>query len=464
MTGARVEQPATVESADLRGRLQELIARHDVPAASIAVLADGQVATAAAGVLNLDTGVTATADSLFQIGSITKLYTATLAMQLVDEGRIELDAPVVTYLPELRLADREVAEAVTVRHLLSHTSGIGGDHFPDLGRGDDVVARYVASCAEIGQTHPLGATSSYCNAGFVIAGRIVEVLTGESWDEALARRLVAPLGVGHTFTHLEDVLRFRSALGHMEQDGRMRPVSQWGLPRACGPAGLVCATAADVVTFARAYLDGGRTATGAQVLSSESVAAMLEPQAALVDRYTMGSHFGLGWAVFDGDHPRLHGHNGGTVGQASFLRVVPSAGVAIALLTNGGHATDLFDDLVRPLLGERAGVTLPPPLAPPRVAARFPLDPYAGVYERLGCRIEVERRDAGLTARSISTGPLAPVFPDPVEHELVPVRPDLFVTRQPDEKGWTAMVFDRREDGARTVHFALRATPKVADA
>ncbi|MDX6229616.1 MAG: hypothetical protein QOI76_3006, partial [Frankiales bacterium] len=108
----------------LRGRLEELIARHGVPGASVAVLAGGQVATAAAGVLNVATDVAATDDALFQIGSITKVYTASLVMQLVEEGRVQLDAPVVTYLPELKLADTEVAEAVTLRHLLTHTSGI----------------------------------------------------------------------------------------------------------------------------------------------------------------------------------------------------------------------------------------------------------------------------------------------------------------------------------------------------
>jgi CubicO group peptidase (beta-lactamase class C family) len=251
------------------------------------------VTTAAAGVLNLDTNVAATEDSLFQIGSITKLYTAALVMQLVEEGTVDLDVPVITYLPELTLRDAEVARAVTLRHLLTHTSGISGDHFPDLGRGDDVVARYVESCAELGQIHPLGATMSYCNVGFVIAGRVVEQLTGQSWDDALASRLVAPLGVERTYTHPEDVLRFRSALGHMEREGSLQTVLQWGLPRSCGPAGLICATAADVVAFARMHLEGGRGPDGTQILSAESIAAMREPQVAMPDPDTMGSHVGL---------------------------------------------------------------------------------------------------------------------------------------------------------------------------
>jgi CubicO group peptidase (beta-lactamase class C family) len=448
---------------DLEERLGDLIARHEVPGASIAVLADGRVSTAAAGVLNLGTGVEATEDSLFQIGSITKLYTATLVMQLVEEGRVDLDAPVVTYLPELRLGDPEVTAAVTLRHLLTHTSGIAGDHFPDLGGGDDVVARYVADCAEIGQTQPLGATMSYCNAGFVIAGRVVERITGESWDDALAKRLLAPLGVGHTFTHPEDVLRFRSALGHAEDDeGRWRPVSQWGLPRSCGPAGLICATAADVVAFARLHLDGGRAADGRRVLSAESLAMMLEPRVAVPDPYTAGAEVGLAWFGFDGEGPRVHGHNGGTIGQASLMRIVPEAGVAVALLTNGGHVLDLFEDLVAPLLEELAEVRTAAPPAPPAVLPELDLASYVGAYERLGHRMEIERRDTGLVARMITTGPLAEVMPDPVvELDLVPVRAGLFVTRPAGVEAWSAMVFYRLEDGSPYVHFAVRATPTV---
>lgn len=452
-----------IGSAELSERLTELVTRHEVPGASIALLAGGEVTCAAAGVLNLDTNVAATEDSLFQIGSITKLYTATLVMQLVDEGMVNVDAPVVEYLPELRVADPQVTEAVTLRHLLTHTSGIEGDHFPNLGRGDDVVARYVASCAELGQSHPLGATTSYCNTGFVIAGRIVERLTGQSWDEALASRIVAPLGVSHTVTLPEDVLRFRSAFGHVDQDGRIQTASQWGLPRACGPCGLISATAQDVIAFASMHLDNGRAQTGAQVVSTESVAAMREAQVPIPDPFTMGSHFGLAWVLFDGDRARLYGHNGGTIGQAAFLRVVPDANVAIALLTNGGHVLDLYEDLVPPLLDDLAGVTSPPPLEPPPESVEFAVDPYVGVYERLANRIEIKRLETGLIARLISTGPLAKVFPDPVtELELVAVRRDVFASRRLGERTWSALIFYRLADGSPYLHFALRATPKVS--
>ena len=109
---------------------------------------------------------------------MTKVWTATVVMQLVDEGKLDLDAPIVDVLPELRLADADVAQQVTMRHLLTHTSGIDGDVFTDTGRGDDCLEKYVAQLDEAAQNHPLGATWSYCNSGFSLAGRVIEKLTG----------------------------------------------------------------------------------------------------------------------------------------------------------------------------------------------------------------------------------------------------------------------------------------------
>src|SRR3954463_14985924 len=103
-----------------------LAEKHGVPGATLAILDGDEVGEAAYGVLNVRTQVEATPDSLFQIGSITKVWTATLVMQLVDEGLLDIDQPVVKYLPEFKVADAEVTKTVTTRHLLTHSSGIDG--------------------------------------------------------------------------------------------------------------------------------------------------------------------------------------------------------------------------------------------------------------------------------------------------------------------------------------------------
>src|SRR4051795_7248137 len=232
-----------LDMARWQDRLALLADKHGVPGATLAILDGDEVGEAAYGVLNIRTGVEVTPDALFQIGSITKVWTATLVMQLVDEGKLDLDAPVVTYLPDFKVADAEVTRTVTTRHLLAHTSGIDGDMFLDTGRGDDCVERYVAACADLGQNHTLGATMSYCNSGYVVLGRLVEVLRGKSWDEVLRERMFAPLGLTSAGTLPEEALLHRAATGHVQPPGEQQQVAPvWGIFRSAGPAGLIQAT------------------------------------------------------------------------------------------------------------------------------------------------------------------------------------------------------------------------------
>src|SRR3954449_468649 len=196
----------TLDISRWQERLALLAEKHGVPGASLAILEGDEVAEAAYGVLNIRTGVEATPDSVFQIGSVTKVWTATLVMQLVDEGLLDLDAPVVTYLPDFRVADADVTRTVTTRHLLAHSSGIDGDLFLDPGRGDDCVEKYVAACADLGQNHPLGATMSYCNSGYTVLGRLIEVLRDQTWDAVVKERLFAPLGLTTAGTLPEEAL------------------------------------------------------------------------------------------------------------------------------------------------------------------------------------------------------------------------------------------------------------------
>src|SRR5579875_3940922 len=184
-------------TAWITDRLPELLRENEVPGAAIAVYADGEVFDFASGVLSKGTGVEATTESLFQIGSITKVWTATLVMQLVDDGLIELDAPVQKYLPDFALADQTAASTLTVRQLLSHTAGFEGDVFTDTGMGDDCVEKYVASLETDAQLFPPGELFSYNNAGFCVLGRLVELLREKPFDECLRERLFAPLGLEH---------------------------------------------------------------------------------------------------------------------------------------------------------------------------------------------------------------------------------------------------------------------------
>jgi CubicO group peptidase (beta-lactamase class C family) len=454
-----------MDQQQLQSRLAELISKHNVPGATVGVLKDGEVTEAAAGVINQNTGVEVTTDTLFQIGSMGKVWTATVVMQLVDEGLLDLDAPVRDVIGDFKVADEDVAAKVTLRQLMSHTSGIDGDHFQDCGRGDDCLEKYVAATAPLNQTHPLGATMSYCNTGFSIAGRMIELVTGKVWDQAMRERLYAPLGLTHTNTLPEEALLFRTAVGHIKLKPKdpLTVAPMWMLPRVCGPMGLINSTVADVLTFAKMHLDGGKAADGTQVLSEKSVKAMQEPQIAVPDPYTLGSHWGVGWILFDWNGRRLCGHDGNTIGQSSFLRVAPDANVAITLLTNGGDAHDVYLTLFAELFRELAEIEMPPWLVLPETPLEMDLDPFAGTYERLGIRLEVTVDGNALACTATTTVQLNASLPnEPQKLTLTPVDTSTFLVT--DEEAGTpipAVFYDFVDGKPSYVHFGARTHPRV---
>src|SRR3979411_867289 len=171
------------------------MSRHHVPGVAIGVLHDGDEDIAAYGVTNLEHPLPVDADTLFQIASVTKTMTATVIMRLVERGALDLDAPVRRYIPAFRLRDAAAQERATVRHLVTHTGGWLGDCFADFGNGDDALERYVTAMAELEQITPLGEIWHYSNSSFALLGRLIEVATGKTYEEATRELLFLPLGM-----------------------------------------------------------------------------------------------------------------------------------------------------------------------------------------------------------------------------------------------------------------------------
>src|SRR2546429_726397 len=169
----------------MQALLEAAAERHRVPGAAIGVTFRGADTYAFHGVTSVENPLAVDAGTLFQVGSTTKTFTATAMMRLVERGDVDLDATVRAHLPELRLQDEEVAARVTVRHLLNHTAGWQGDLFLETGDGDDALARYAARLGEARQVAPLGTTVSYNNAAFSLAGRVIEKVTGRTYEPAL---------------------------------------------------------------------------------------------------------------------------------------------------------------------------------------------------------------------------------------------------------------------------------------
>ena len=390
---------ALVES--LPRELEESIERHRVPGASVAVGIDGSLFEFSAGLANVHTRVPTTPDTIFQIGSITKSFTATLTLQLVERGKLRLDAPIGTYLPRLCLGDRDALRQITLRQLLAHTSGIDGDLLTDTGRDGDALARLSATLDAVRQLHRPGVRFSYCNLGYNILGHALEVASGGIWDDLLRQGVLQPLGLTHSVTSADEALRHRVAIGHVTSaGGEPALVDRPFTPRSNGPSGMTMASAArDLVTFAQMTLDGGLSSTGERVLATASVAAMrtLQVTNPFSQKY---AGWGLGWMLFDAAAAKMFGHDGGAAGNCAFLRILPAARAVVALLVNHerGMAVyrDLFDRRLSMLTGMQPPAALAMPAHPP---AGVDLTLYAGTYQRHGQTIDLRREGQRLAGR-----------------------------------------------------------------
>jgi CubicO group peptidase (beta-lactamase class C family) len=242
----------------LTERLTASLAKHNLPGAAIAVQWKGRLYEAAAGVTHTSTGVPVTPDAVFPFGSITKTLNATLALRLVDQGKLDLDAPARTYVPEFDPVDKRLAD-ITVRQLLTHTSGLVGTLFNDTGRNEDALARQIELINAHPMAHPPGALLSYCNSGMLLLGRCIETASGQPWDIALRTLLAEPLGLDALVARPEFALRHRFAAGHVRMPGSPdwvvdpHPFLLHGhSPAGSTPAGR----ARDLVAMANAYLHG----------------------------------------------------------------------------------------------------------------------------------------------------------------------------------------------------------------
>ena len=222
--------------------VEKLMKRTGTPGVAVGVLAHGEQFTGGFGVTNVDHPLPVTDTTLFQIGSITKTFTGTAVMRLVEQGKIRLDAKVRQYLPDFKVAEPDASANATVQQLLTHMGGWDGDLFIDTGDGDDALAKGVAALADREQMAPLGAVWSYNNAGFSVAGRLIEVVMGKPFEAQIKELVFAPLGMQHSFIGPKDVMIHRFAAGHAATPDGPKVQVPWAIPRFAHPAGGIVTT------------------------------------------------------------------------------------------------------------------------------------------------------------------------------------------------------------------------------
>ena len=448
----------------LESALEEATAAHRVPGAVVGVLRGDDRIVSATGTANAATGIETTPDTLFQVGSISKVYTATLVMQLVHAGLVQLDEPVRGALQEFRVSDDSATLTITPRELLDHTSGIQGDHFLDCGRNPDALWRYVSTLEDVGQIHPPDDLYSYCNAGYGVLGRLVEVATGDHFTRALERRLLRPLELTRTVTLAEQAIVHRVAAGHHHHDGEVR-LNPWTLARFNVAIGGIIADASDLLDFCCVHLRGGKTIDGKQLVPARAIVEMQEGQAEVPGT---DDERGLGWAITNWDGTEVLAHDGDTVGQKAFLRVIPDAGTAVVVLTNsprGDHVADAVFDLV----GKHLLSLSPPRLPSPLPSGERPdASPCSGIYERLHQRLAIAGGDDDTLRMTIIPDELF-ALAGMRERTLTlePVDDRRFVTTDPDTDISSLVVMIDGDDDSTAgrpeyVHYGERAHARIA--
>lgn len=380
-----------IDRAEAAEQVKRSMVRWQVPGVALGLYRDGQVETFGFGVASLETGQPVRPDTIFQAGSISKVFTATLLMRLVDGGLVELDAPVGHYLPDLKLADPSALYAITLRHLLSHQAGFWGDRFLDYGHGDDAIAKALAEFATLRQITRPGEVWAYCNTGFQLVGGVIERVLNQPFETAMRERVVQPLGLERSFYFAHEAITYPVAVGHNPVTGGSPRVARpWGRHRARSPQGGLLSTAGDLLRFAAFHMGDG-TAGEERVLSAASVAEMQKPQVAAGN---FADWYGLGWSLRRFGDAIVVGHGGSTNGFRARLAMAPSRRFAVAILTNSDSGVPVLEQVEAWALKRYAGLERVPP--PAVTLARAALERLAGRYESLQDRVHVSVHGDGL--------------------------------------------------------------------
>lgn len=382
-----------------------------VPGTAVGIWADNKTSYICQGVTSVDNPLPVDQNTLFVLGSVTKTYTATALMCLVARGQVELDAPVRRYVPELVLANEQDAARVTVLNLLNHTAGLDWRVNVDTGEGDDALAREVAKLSESKQIAPPGTRASYSQAGFNLAGRILEKVTGLTYERAVASLVLEPIGLSHSFFARDDIMTRRFVVGHnLGEDGTLAVARPWRHWRSDNPGAGLASSVADLLAWARFHLGDGTSESGVRVLPAEMLHRMKEPTVALRGS-SLGDAFGICWFLRDVGGVRTVGHGGSANGQFAELLLVPERNFAVVSLSNAGPGGIPFNQsVVRWALETYLGVTErePEPLAYDEARAREVVGNYENEFMtltiytaesalRLDVRIKPEIRAASKT-------------------------------------------------------------------
>jgi CubicO group peptidase (beta-lactamase class C family) len=381
--------------AQLQEKLTELATELDVPGIAVGILAGGEEHYAFSGVTNIEHPLPVDASTLFQFGSTGKTFTATALMILIEQGHLNLDTRVADIIEGFRMKDQSVAERVTILQLLNHTAGWSGDLLKSTGDGDDALEKYLELAAEVEQVTPLGETVSYNNTSLSIAGRVIELVTGLTFEQAIKELLFEPLGLDDTWFFPTDIMTRRFACGHEQHpDDTIHVARPWALARSANPAGGISGNAADQIAWARFHLGDGTAPDGKRILSEAALKSMQDPTVQMPGS-ALGDAVGISWLLREVGGVMTVNHGGTTHGQHSAFAMVPERDFAFVSMTNcGPNGPQLNKELQRWALEAYLGIVEPEP--EPLRLDDDALAAFVGHYETIAALVDIVPKDGFL--------------------------------------------------------------------
>jgi CubicO group peptidase (beta-lactamase class C family) len=332
--------------------IEEQRCRLHIPGASLAIVEGDKIVHLHGFARARPGGETPTPQTPFFIGSLTKSFTALAVMQLVEAGKLELDAPVQRYLPWFCVADSQATAQMTVRHLLNQTSGlpllpseVALDDFGDSPNATELQARALST---LKITHPVGSKWEYSNFNYNLLGLIVEITSGERYTDYIQNHIFTPLGMSHSYTSKADAQKDGLAVGHRHWFSLPLPAPNLPVPLGSLPSGQLISCAEDMAHYLIAHLNGGRN-RDTQILSNAGIDGLHRGVAECITFGVSTGKYGMGWFDINLDQIKTFSHGGNVPDFSAFMALVPLQKKGIVLLFNA-------DPYGLPIITEEVGM------------------------------------------------------------------------------------------------------------
>lgn len=321
-----------------------------IPGVAIGIVSNNEVVYVQGYGVADDSGRAMTADTPFLIASLSKSFTALAIMQLVEEGKVDLDAPVHTYLPWFRIADEEISSKITVRHLLHQTSGFDEreSYIRNLNTdaSDDALEKSIRDLNTVDLNFMPGEAFEYANTNYDILGLIIQTVSGQSYEEYIEEKIFTPLDMNQSFTSMEDARTGNVSRGYYPYFGFTTAFdNRMPYSRIVKPSAGLFSSAEDLTHYLIAHLNDGQY-QGNSILSAEGIDELHTPGV----YYSENAGYGMGWAAFpfnevkpvapDGVTPTGIAHRGDWLGYYSIMVLIPELETGIVLLMNKSNSSE----------------------------------------------------------------------------------------------------------------------------